>query len=349
MFEAEVSMERRTRVLLSIVSSVAAVACGGDGLSRASIAGLSGQVAEVAAAVTGQQAVMADATAERHLGFDTGTYPGDDAMRAWRTGGAPYEWAGYYLPSPCHPDQGWSGKRETLTAMGYGLAVLYVGQQTWGRTPGAPHMIPVTVSRKVKVRVGHGKKRHTATRTVSRTVMKKAPPPSPTDICNADFVSGARGQVEGTDAAARAAREGFPNGTTVFLDLERMDRLPQSMQDYYSGWVRAMLADGRFRPGIYVHTDNANVVYTDVKREYLAAGLAEEPPFWIAKSHGFDLNKLPSEMGHTFASVWQGVLDVEQTWAGHKIPIDVNVAGSRNPSAGLAKYVSAVIGGRVGD
>jgi hypothetical protein len=122
------------------------------------------------------------------------------------------------------------------------------------------------------------------------------------------------------------------------------------MRDYYSAWVRTLLADGRFRPGIYVHTNNADVVYTDVKREYLAAGLKVEPPFWVAKSDGFDIHKLPSEMGHAFAAVWQGVLDVEQTWAGHKIPIDVNVAGSPSPSAAsLASYLSAALTARIAD
>jgi hypothetical protein len=107
-----------------------------------------------------------------------------------------------------------------------------------------------------------------------------------------------------------------------------------------------VLEDGRYRPGIYVHTNNADVVYTDVKQEYLAAGLSDEPPFWIAKAPGFDIHKLPSEMGHAFAAVWQGVLDVEQTWAGHKIPIDVNVSGSASPSAAtLASYVSAALAG----
>ena len=211
-------------------------------------------------------------------------------------------------------------------------------------------MIPVQVRRSVKTRVGRGEKRRTVTRTVTRTVLRQAPPPKPTDTCNADFVSGARGVLDGTDAAARAEREGFAHGTTVFLDLERMDFLPQSMRDYYSAWTRTVLADGRYRPGIYVHTDNANVVFGDVKREYRAAGIRADPPFWIAKSRGFDVNKLPTEMGHAFASVWQGVLDVEQTWAGHRIPIDVNVSGVRSPSAALASYVSAAITGlKIGD
>ena len=77
-------------------------------------------------------------------------------------------------------------------------------------------------------------------------------------------------------------REGFPRGTTVFLDVEYMDFTPKPMREYYSAWVRTVLADGRYRPGIYVHTNNANIVYDDVKREYLAAGLADEPPFWVA-------------------------------------------------------------------
>ena len=346
-------MTRRVGFLLGLLCCAVAISCGDGAFSRANIKGVSQQVAQAAATITGQPALLAAAaTSQRHMGFDTGTYPGDAAMLAWRTGGAPYEWAGYYLPSPCHPDDSWSGKRDTVTAMGYGLAVLYVGQQTWGRTPGKPHKIPVAVSRKVKVRVGRGKKRHTVTRTVTRTVMRTAPPPPPTASCNADFVSSPRGSIEGFDAADRAEREGFAHGTTVFLDLERMDALPQVMRDYYTAWVSAVLIDGRYRPGIYVHTDNANVVYSDVKRAYLTAGHREEPPFWIAKSVGFDVNKLPTEMGHAFATVWQGVLDVEQTWAGHKIPIDVNVSGLRNPSGagGLASFVSAAFAaGKVSD
>src|ERR1700737_2191091 len=72
-----------------------------------------------------------------HLGFDTFSYPGDAAMHAWQTGDKPYKWVGYYLTAPCHTDSSWEGKRDTLSNMGWGMAVIYVGQQTWGRTPGA--------------------------------------------------------------------------------------------------------------------------------------------------------------------------------------------------------------------
>lgn len=321
---------RVARVALASLLLTSAWSCG-DG-TRASLLKASSEVARAAGAVTGQDTPMADA-ATGHPGFDTGAYPGDDAMQAWRTSGAPYEWAGYYLPSPCHPDDGWSGKRERLTTMGYGLAVIYVGQQTWGRTPGLPHFVPVTYTRHVKKRVGVGRRRHTVTRTITRTVLRLAPAPAPTATCNADFVSAARGAREGMDAVTRAEREGFAHGTTIFLDLERMDRLHQSMRDYYMAWVRAVLADKRYVPGIYVHTHNADVVHDDVKRAYQDAGVAAEPPFWVAKSRGFDLTKLPTEVGHAFAAVWQGVLDVQQTWNGHRIPIDVNVAATHSPSA----------------
>jgi hypothetical protein len=216
--------------------------------------------------------------------------------------------------------------------MGYGLAVLYVGQQTWGRRPGAPHMERVTVPKRVTSYVGRGKKRRKVTRTVMRSVLRKAPPPPPGATCNADFVSGARGMRDGVDAVQVSALEGFPRGTTIFLDLERMDVLHQPMRDYYSAWVRAVLDDGRYVPGIYVHTYNANTVYNDVKAVYASLGLESEPPFWVAKSGGFDTKKHPRETGHTFAAVWQGVLDVTQTWNGHKIPIDVNVAALPSPS-----------------
>jgi hypothetical protein len=335
-------MHRRGALGILLMTTLAA-GCGEGGSLRASIASASARVALTAATVTGQAAPMANAMraavaeASGHPGFDTGEYPGDDAMLAWRGGNSPYEWTGYYLPSPCHPDQGWSGKRETLTRMGYGLAVLYVGQQTWGRKPGAPHLVPVKVSRKVHVRVGRGRKRRTVTRTKTRTVMRRAPPPPDDATCNADFVKESRGLTDGADAATRAAREGFAPGTVVFLDLERMDFMHQQMRDYYTAWVRAMLADGRYRPGIYVHTHNADVVYNDVKAVYRGAGVAGEPPFWVAKSEGFELTKLPHEVGHAFASIWQGVLDVEQTFNGKRIKLDVNVAGSPSPSAVMGR------------
>src|SRR2546423_4800881 len=77
-----------------------------------------------------------------HPGFDTSIYPGDAAMTAWLKPNSPYEWVGYYLQAPCHRDPSWMGKRSTLITIGWGLAVLYVGQQTFD---GLPDVLPPAV------------------------------------------------------------------------------------------------------------------------------------------------------------------------------------------------------------
>src|SRR5512133_1012741 len=118
-------MIRVARSLTAALLPLAAVvSCRDAGSARERVANASARVALAAATLSGQEAQLAnEVTHPTYMGFDTGAYPGDDAMRAWRTGNSPYKWTGYYLPSPCHQDQGWSGKRDTLTAMGYGLAV----------------------------------------------------------------------------------------------------------------------------------------------------------------------------------------------------------------------------------
>jgi hypothetical protein len=279
--------------------------------------------------------ITRDLRAGRHLGFDTYAYPGDAAMKAWRQEeGAPYEWVGYYLPqAPCHKGDTWSGKRETLASMGWGVAVIYVGQQVWTGTPRQRVVKTKWVTKSVKqVRRVKGKR-------VTRTVKKKVPVryvtyarAEPGQSCSTHLVSGARGIKDANDAIARAAREGFPRGTVVFLDIERMDKVPTAMRDYYKSWTKRVLEDGSYRPGYYVHDYNAKLIYRDVATIFVDAGKMEQPPFWIASGRGFSEDKEPHEVGHSFASVWQGVLDVVQTHNGVKLPIDVNVAAVPSPS-----------------
>lgn len=231
-----------------------------------------------------------------YLGFDTSIYPGDDAMRAWRDE-AHYHWVGYYLPAPCHKDASWSGKRETLETMGWGLAVVYVGQQTWGRTPNP------------RARVPNGA------------------------VCATNLVSDARGLADGDDAVAKAAAEGFPAGTVIFLDIEYMASVPGAMRDYYVAWTERVLADGRYRAGYYAHTRNAALIYADVKGVFESHGLRAEPPFWIAGGSNFGRDRAPQDVGHAFAAVWQGVLDTWEERNSVKLPIDVNVASLPSPSS----------------
>jgi hypothetical protein len=269
-----------------------------------------------------------------HLGFDTYAYPGDDAMLAWRDDSVPFEWVGYYLPSPCHRSDSWSGKRERLTQMGWGLAVIYVGQQTWTDAP--PRKIVKTkyVAKRVKVVSRHNGRR------VARYVRKRVRIKVVTyaraqkgSSCSNRFVTAARGAFDANDAITRTAREGFARGSVIFLDIERMDSVPKSMREYYKAWTARVLADGRFRPGYYVHDHNAALVYRDVSTVFVNAAITSPPQFWIAGSTGFSEDAEPHEVGHSFANVWQGVLDVVQTHNGVKLPIDVNVASVPSPSS----------------
>ena len=293
--------------MLVFATAGLAMACGRSTTepdAESPIANAAATVAQVAAAVTGQDAPLADQQQEgKNMGFDTHTYPGDETMAAWKAApGAPYRWVGFYLPSPCHRERSWSGKRQTLVDMGWGLAAVYVGQQTWGRNP--RKLTPARMAKLVKSKAS----------------------------CNADLVTAQRGTVDGVDAIAVAEAEGFPARSIIFLDIERMEKMPKVMRDYYRNWSKALLEDGRYRPGIYVHAHNAQVVYDDVKAEFAAAGVDEEPRMWIASGRGFEEGKAPQDVGFAFAGVWQGMIDVARTVADIKLPLDVNVSEWSSPS-----------------
>jgi hypothetical protein len=267
------------------------------------VADVAAKVAQVAAAVTGQKAQLADDYEKGHyVGFDTHTYPGTMTMIAWRkTPGSPYSWVGYYLPSPCHGDRSWIGKRDTLTSIGWGMAIVYVGQQTWGKTPRA--LSP-------------------AQRAALKAKTK----------CATDLISVEEANANADEATAIAKSEGFAPGSVVFLDLERMEKIPAAMKAYYRAWTARMLRNGIYQPGFYAHEHNAQEIYDDVVAEFRAAGVNVEPRFWIAGGKGFDEGRAPQDVGYAFAGMWQGVIDVARSVANIKLPIDVNVGAWESPS-----------------
>jgi hypothetical protein len=246
-------------------------------------------------------------------GFDTGIYPGDAAMRAWVRPNSPYYWVGYYLPAPCHRDTSWAGKRDILSAMGWGLGVLYVGQQTW---EGRPDRVATS-----------------DTARPADDTLRAAAAPQRTITCSRTLLTTAQGTAEADDAIAKAIADGFPHGTRIFLDVERMTAIPQAMRDYYRAWVTRVLADGRFRPAIYSHQRNAAEIYADVRAAFDAAAVRDEPSFWVSSPSTFSLTSAPADVGFPFTRVWQGVLDAPQTWNGVTLRVDVNVADSPSPSA----------------
>src|SRR4029079_5149271 len=159
-----------------------------------------------------------------HLGFDTNVYPGDKAMDAWKSSGE-YEWVGYYLSAPCHKDDSWAGKRARLVSNGWGLAVIYVGQQTWGQSYTPTTVKRIVVSKKSK----STKHKRRVTRTMTRPPV--VPGATTGDGCSASYVGGAQGTIDARRAIAQAKREGFAIATVLFLDVEHMDRIPQRMRD----------------------------------------------------------------------------------------------------------------------
>jgi hypothetical protein len=239
-------------------------------------------------------------TGESHPGFDTSIYPGDAEMQAWLRPSSPYEWVGYYLQSPCHRDPSWMGKRQTLTTMGWGLAVLYVGQQTFDGVP---------------------------------DVLFEEDFQSSAVTCSRTLLTTEEGTTDAIDAVTKTASEGFPNGTAIFLDIEHMDAIPASMEAYYRAWVQQVLADGRFRPGVYVHRDNAESIHSGIERAYSDMNASGSAVYWVTSPTGFSLDASPSDVGFPWASVWQGIYEVSQTWNGATINIDIDIATTSSPSS----------------
>jgi hypothetical protein len=68
----------------------------------------------------------------KFAGFDRSDYPGD-AVVHWLKTQTNLVWCGYYLaPTPSHGGSSWMGKRAALSAAGWGIAPIYVGQQVTG-------------------------------------------------------------------------------------------------------------------------------------------------------------------------------------------------------------------------
>lgn len=236
-----------------------------------------------------------EAAPPTYPGFDLWQYPGDTAMQAWREA-SPYEWVGYYLPAPCHRDSSWVGTRERIEQMGWGTAVLYVGQQVFEDEP-------------------------------------ESEPDEGPILCSRTLLTAERGRTDARDAIAKAAAEGFPAGTILFLDVEKANRLPAALLAYVRSWMGEVLAHGRYEPGLYAHRENAVVLFQQALAAFRAAGRADTPAVWVSGGTGFALDRAPSAVGFPFATVWQGVLDAERTWGGVSLSVDENVASRPAPSA----------------
>jgi hypothetical protein len=67
-----------------------------------------------------------------HAGFDRSTFPGIAKMASMKST-TNLEWCGFYLaPAPSHSNTSWMPQRAAIVGQGWGIAPLYVGQQTIG-------------------------------------------------------------------------------------------------------------------------------------------------------------------------------------------------------------------------
>lgn len=222
-------------------------------------------------------------------GFDTWRYPGEEALQTWRTA-SPYEWIGYYLPAPCRRDSSWVGKRDAIEDLGWEMNVLFVGQQLFeGQSISKP-----AEGRRV--------------------------------ICSRGLLTAEQGRRDAMKAVAAAREEGFPRGTTIYLDVERVSTVTDSLLTYYRSWTESVLSEGGYRPGTYAHRTNAAELFAEALDAYRAAGQGDTPPFWVAGSGGFALDVSPREVGLPFARIWQGTHDVQRSFGGVELLIDENVA-----------------------
>jgi hypothetical protein len=301
-------------------------------MAALSLAALAAACAQPSAVPSGPAPAGPRPTAAGHPGFDTGTYPGDAGMRAWRAG-SPYEWVGYYLPAPCHRDLSWSGKRDALIAMGWGTAVIYVGQQDWAQMNRAPAQTPAT---------------DTTARNPQQpadTAATRNPPPAQQQAqpgmqaaaapaCSATLLATGRGTTDADDAIAKAAAEGFPAGTTIYLDVERVQSVSMELVSYVREWTLRVLQEGRYVPGLYVHRINADPLASAAQSAWLAAGRSDAPRVWVtATDPAFNLDQSPRASGVSNVTIWQGRLDVTESYGGTALRVDQNVSETRSPSA----------------
>ena len=153
--------------------------------------------------------------------------------------------------------------------------------------------------------------------------------------------AGRLGKSDAQIAVASARREGFPEGTIIFLDQEEGGRMLPAQKAYIYAWVDAVAAAG-FRAGIYcsgiaAEEDGGVSVITaeDVRQNSAGRKIA----YWVANdacppSPGCTLPKpppSPAESGIDFAEVWQFAQSPRRRDVAAGCPANYNRDGSCYP------------------
>src|ERR1017187_4676289 len=151
--------------------------------------------------------------------------------------------------------------------------------------------------------------------------------------CHQNNLTTAQGVADGIDAVQMALNEGFPQGSSIYLDVEHVDPgnpdLP-ALQDYVQAWVGQVLGSN-CRPAIYCHVKNAALMQQVVA----AAGGDNNVRFWVVGTGTapFSLAADPTDSGIAFATAWQNPVSTTQTFGAVDVNIDEDVASLADPSA----------------
>ena len=268
-------------------------------------------------------------------GFDIAVYPGDALMSAWQRPASPYYWVGYYLAAPCHRDVTWMGKFARVASLGWGTLVIYVGQQDWAHIPNLSAATRSLVVDWPGTDTRSGRLPSSDAPLVSATTASAV-------TCSAVLLTAAQAVLEAADAVAKTASEGFPTGSTIYLDVEYVTSVSAPLKEYVATWIAEVLRDGRYVPAIYAAKSNAPEIHAIAVAAFTSAGRADAPKFWIASSSGFSLENHPTDVGLSYAAAWQGRYEIGERWGGVSATIDVNVAAARSPSAPLSSLSTRV-------
>ena len=170
--------------------------------------------------------------------------------------------------------------------------------------------------------------------------------------------------AEDTQAAAAAARrEGFPDGSIIFLDIEEGGRLPSTYSTYLKAWASELGRLG-FRAGVYCSAipidegEGLTLITSDFIREQIKPS---ELVYWVYNdgcppSPGCSAPQDPpgpSKSGIAYAQIWQFVRSPRNKQTArrcrgygkdgncyaaldtaHRFHLDVNSAVSPDPSSG---------------
>lgn len=157
-------------------------------------------------------------------------------------------------------------------------------------------------------------------------------------------VTAAQGAVDGVQTVNDMQAEGFPLGSTVFLDLENGPPFTSVEQSYVSAWVDTVAHNG-YQPGVYCSYQFAQVVYN----------LRKGVRLWVfhvpsVEKHNNNLMTFPTPLieqsGFALADIWQREDAAVLTQFGNML-VDLDVATSRDPGAPIPQLVVTAVTGTI--